>query len=1052
MATGYTRNDTANNISNGSIINASDLDGEFDAVQAAMDATDGHSHDGTVGGGAPILSVGPAKDIVVSATALRPKTDNVLDLGASAVEFKNLYLDGTAYIDTLQVDESATITANLTVSGNTTLGNAATDTVTVNADIASHLIPATDNTHDLGTATEEWRNLYIDGTANIDTLLADTATIGGGTATLSSATVISDTGGTTTLQRDDTAVLAGEILGRINFQAPNVAGGGDAIVVAASVKALAESTFDATTNDTALAFYTATSGTAEERLRIDASGNVGIGTLVPDKNLHVSQNGTATVRIENTNTNLIVGSVIGSLEFEGNDLGASGVTAAVRAEADSVTGNAALVFDTGTAGAAAERMRISSSGNVGLGTSSPATALDVTGTITADGLTVDGSGTAIDLRSNNNGGTALNTLRFTDTDPTAVSNAEIGKIEFYSTDTSAVVASIAGRNTDSSPDGYLQFNTAEGATLLRRMRVDNNGDISFYDTAGTDAKFFWDTSAESLGIGTSSPSAKLTSQVNTFTDADKLAFKAYNVQGVGVYASFQNSTTGTAFTDGFRVGVDDSENALLLNLENTNMVFGTNSTESMRIDASGNLLVGTTSENPHANSAGTTADNGTALDAGGYLSASRYNSASGYFNRTATDGEIVQFRRDGTVVGSIGTNGGSPYFTTTDGGFRIAGNGALQPATSTGSVSDALEDLGSTSGRWKDLYLSGGISNPAADGTLTFTTNDAVRLQIDASGNVGIGSAAPATNLEVRQFGGTPTIRITNSDGTMSTGQDIGKLEFFNSDASASGPRVASYILSQSAGVSGGGDLQFGTSVNGGTVTESMRLGADGNLLVGMTSSSATTDGCRILGVGTLTATRDGSSAAVFNRKTSDGSIVEIRKDSVVVGSIGATNNNMFVNASGGNYGILQVNGNNRYTWYDMAFYPEQDNVRDLGTVSQRWDDVYATNGTIQTSDRNEKQDIDVLNAAETAVAQACKGLLRKFRWKDAVAEKGDAARIHFGIIAQDLQAAFEAEGLDAGNYAMFIHSTWTDEETGEERSRMGVRYPELLAFIIAAL
>ena len=78
--------------------------------------------------------------------------------------------------------------------------------------------------------------------------------------------------------------------------------------------------------------------------------------------------------------------------------------------------------------------------------------------------------------------------------------------------------------------------------------------------------------------------------------------------------------------------------------------------------------------------------------------------------------------------------------------------------------------------------------------------------------------------------------------------------------------------------------------------------------------------------------------------------------------------------------------------------------------------------------------------------------MLRKFRWKDAVEEKGDDARIHFGIIAQDLQAAFEAEGLDAGRYAMFIHSTWTDEETGEERSRMGVRYSELLAFIIAAI
>jgi hypothetical protein len=122
------------------------------------------------------------------------------------------------------------------------------------------------------------------------------------------------------------------------------------------------------------------------------------------------------------------------------------------------------------------------------------------------------------------------------------------------------------------------------------------------------------------------------------------------------------------------------------------------------------------------------------------------------------------------------------------------------------------------------------------------------------------------------------------------------------------------------------------------------------------------------------------------------------------------------------------------------------------GTSSVRFNDIYATNGTIQTSDRNEKQDIEVLSEAEQRVAVAAKGLLRKFRWKDSVEEKGDDARIHFGIIAQDLQAAFEAEGLDAGRYAMFIHSTWTDEETGEERSRMGVRYSELLAFIIAAI
>ena len=129
----------------------------------------------------------------------------------------------------------------------------------------------------------------------------------------------------------------------------------------------------------------------------------------------------------------------------------------------------------------------------------------------------------------------------------------------------------------------------------------------------------------------------------------------------------------------------------------------------------------------------------------------------------------------------------------------------------------------------------------------------------------------------------------------------------------------------------------------------------------------------------------------------------------------------------------------------------DSDNLVDLGKVAARFDDIYATNGTIQTSDQNEKQDIEELTEAETRVAVACKGLLRKFRWKSSVAAKGDEARTHFGIIAQDLQAAFAAEGLDASDYAMFTSSTWTNDD-GEEQTRLGVRYSELLAFIIGGI
>ena len=138
-------------------------------------------------------------------------------------------------------------------------------------------------------------------------------------------------------------------------------------------------------------------------------------------------------------------------------------------------------------------------------------------------------------------------------------------------------------------------------------------------------------------------------------------------------------------------------------------------------------------------------------------------------------------------------------------------------------------------------------------------------------------------------------------------------------------------------------------------------------------------------------------------------------------------------------------------TPYNVEFNVDSDNIIDLGAINARFDDIYATNATIQTSDQNEKQNIAELSEAETRVAVACKGLLRKFRWNSAVEAKGNEARTHFGIIAQDLQAAFEAEGLDAGDYAMFTSSTWTNDK-GVEQTRLGVRYAELLAFIIGGI
>jgi hypothetical protein len=200
---GYNRQST---YTDGDVINASDSNDEFDQLLAAFNNSSGHKHDGTAAEGPVIGLIGdpgvttPINKVVVDDTNNRvgvfvdvsgstteqvrfqdgvivPVTDNDIDLGTSSLEFKDLFLDGTATIDTLQVDESATITANLTVNGNTTLGNAASDTVTITADVASNIIPSADDTHDLGASGAEWKDLYIDGVAYVDSIAMPTTTV-----------------------------------------------------------------------------------------------------------------------------------------------------------------------------------------------------------------------------------------------------------------------------------------------------------------------------------------------------------------------------------------------------------------------------------------------------------------------------------------------------------------------------------------------------------------------------------------------------------------------------------------------------------------------------------------------------------------------------------------------------------------------------------------------------------------------------------------------------------------------------------------------------------
>ena len=138
----------------------------------------------------------------------------------------------------------------------------------------------------------------------------------------------------------------------------------------------------------------------------------------------------------------------------------------------------------------------------------------------------------------------------------------------------------------------------------------------------------------------------------------------------------------------------------------TSLTFKTGSSEAaaekMRVDSSGLLRV--------ANTTGTlfNSDSATGVVAGTSLQVSTDGSTVGYFNRLSSDGVVLGLYKDGSSVGSIGANGSRPFVAGPSKGIKF-GNSSADPCTDSGGTADNSYDLGGSSVRWNNLYLSGGI-------------------------------------------------------------------------------------------------------------------------------------------------------------------------------------------------------------------------------------------------------------------------------------------------------------------------------------------------------
>ena len=312
--------------------------------------------------------------------------------------------------------------------------------------------------------------------------------------------------------------------------------------------------------------------------------------------------------------------------------------------------------------------------------------------------------------------------------------------------------------------------------------------------------------------------------------------------------------------------------------------------------------------------------------------------------------------------------------------------------------------------------------NVSVTGDLTVDTDT---LYVDSTNNrVGIGTTSPSRQLHVSGSGVNTRLRVENT-----TGSNI--LDIYAEDGGNSTLNYSSVLTMSESG------------------TERMRIDSSGNVGIGTNSPSSN-----------LHVNGDSQRPVIFQRNTTDGNIVDLSKNGTTIGQIGTLAGNTYIGSS--NTGL-------RFQESSLSIFPcnsngsGRDNAIDVGNPSVRFDDIRATNGTIQTSDRNDKQQIASLTDAEVTAAKVISTLFKTFKWNDKVEEKGDAARTHTGVIAQDVQQAMTDVGLDAGDYAFFISDTWwevdgefydTAEEAPEgatERTRLGIRYPELLAFVGAA-